>query len=294
MNLLILGSSVEDHIIRNGIEHISPGGIWFSSLAFSALQAQGDTLFLCTRLEKGKDDLFMNEYAPFEKRFITYGSVPRIHLSLYEDREREEHYENINEALPLPIGDIRCDGIYINMITGTELNPDDVRKIKSAYKCPVYLDIHSLARSIDSSNNRIFAPIPEAEKWIAVADFIQGNENEMEMLTGRKQPGEAIDYLTERGVTLALLTGAGSGVALGFRRNERLTLHISGTPVKKAPGSCVGCGDIFGASFFYTFLKTKNISRALSVAVTFGEITAFAVRHDSILADLRNSGIVLT
>ena len=99
MKLLLIGQSVEDHIHYNGGFEIKPGGIFYSVNSLYNIKDHNDEIYLCTAFKKD-DKLFSDLYTCVDGTFINYTDIiPKVRLNIYDDREREEIYENITGRL---------------------------------------------------------------------------------------------------------------------------------------------------------------------------------------------------
>lgn len=270
MKLLLIGSSVKDHIRIGDEEKVSPGGIFYSVLGATNFTEPDDKISLLTAIDKENEKLFAENYNRIEKSLITYtGKIPVVHLRILEDKERCEYYENITQCLDIhSIPNLNSfDGIFVNMITGFDLTLEDIIYLRENYKGLIYLDIHTLSRGLTEKNERLFRPIPFAEKWVASADFIQVNENEILTLTNTTDEFEAAKQILELGTKFLLLTKGEFGARIfWFQKGELNSIFASSLKVNTK--NKVGLGDIFGAVFFSSYIKHRNLNNALRLANT--------------------------
>ncbi|MDP3684808.1 MAG: hypothetical protein Q8S01_12845, partial [Ignavibacteria bacterium] len=214
MKILIIGHTVEDHIVFHGEEQeIKPGGIFYSASGFHFLKESEDEIYLCTSIQKENYELFSFVYNEFKHDYFSYvDKIPKIHLNVFEKIERHERYENITDKLTVPFEALnKFDGIFINMITGFDINVEDVQQIRKNYDGPIYLDIHSLARGIDDNYRRDFRKIPEVEKWISSVDIVQANDHELLTLSEKKTEMEIAAELLHLGAKIILVTKSEHG-----------------------------------------------------------------------------------
>jgi len=167
MKILIIGHTVEDHIVFQGkAQEVKPGGIYYSASGFHFLKDPEDDIYLCTSIQKENYSLFESVYENFNHEYFSYvEDIPVIHLNVFEKKERHERYENITDKLTVPFESLnKFDGIFINMITGFDINVEDIQQIRKNYKGPIYIDFHTLTRGIDENYRRDFRKIPDIEK----------------------------------------------------------------------------------------------------------------------------------
>lgn len=261
MNLLIIGHSVEDHI---GDKPATPGGIFFTAAAISLLSHPSDSLYLHTFTEAANFHLFAPAFHAFRSDFlVSISKIPRVHLTLHEDRERTERFENINTELPCDFPDsLKPDGILLNMITGYETTPEKLATLKEQYNCPVYLDTHSLSRGYAENRNREFRQIPKAELWVRSVDILQANEHEIMTYPFGTKEAEVADAILAMGTSAVIVTKGEQGVTC-YQRGKVFDIPA---PVVPAINK-VGCGDVFGASFFIHYLRHGVLVDALHFGV---------------------------
>ncbi len=268
MKLLLIGSSVKDFIHFGCEEKVNPGGIYYSALGVTSFSDIDDNFFLLTSIDKENEFLFADIYNKTNRSLITYtDKIPVVHLRISENSERCEYYENITQSLDIQnINEINSfDGILINMITGFDLMSDDIITLRKKYKGLVYLDIHTLSRGLTEKNERVFRPVPDAEKWIASANFIQVNENELFTLTEKRNEFEAAKSILDMGTEFLILTKGELGARIFWLNNDELNSAFVSS-LKVNIKNKVGLGDILGAVFFSDYIKHQNLNSALRLA----------------------------
>lgn len=267
MRILVIGHSVEDHIHQNNEEILKPGGIYYSTLGLSKIIADGDEIHLITALQKSNEYLFSETYNKVVLKQIDWvNEIPKIHLIIYDSEERTECYENIPQNLKIDYNLLNgYDGILINMITGFDITLDQLRNIRKNFNGLIYLDIHSLSRGFDRTKTRIFRLIDNFSQWASELDIIQANQFEIKTLFNLESKLEIAREVFNCGTKLLIETRSEDGACLYYKNNiEIQTMNI---PAEKVGlNNKVGCGDIFGSVFFYTYLKTKNPKKSLIAA----------------------------
>ena len=88
MKILIIGHTVEDHIVFHGEEQeVKPGGIFYSASGFHFLKKSEDEIYLCTSIQKENYDLFSFVYDEFKNDYFSYvDKIPKIHLNVFEKK----------------------------------------------------------------------------------------------------------------------------------------------------------------------------------------------------------------
>lgn len=178
-------------------------------------------------------------------------------------------WEELSAVLP------RFDALYLNFISGFELDLDTALRLRSAFAGPIYADLHSLFLGCPGRSPREQRMLPRWREWIACFDAIQLNRDELTLLAEGREPEPFLAHLLECGPTLVAATLGSEGVAIAARggrllelgEGERLSLR---EPVPHGPliGDPTGCGDVWGASFFAGLLAGEPVDTAAQRAQT--------------------------
>jgi sugar/nucleoside kinase (ribokinase family) len=281
MKILVIGQSLEDHIVYGEKETVKPGGIFYSVLGLKSFIETGENILLLTSVERDNLMLFSPVYDDIEKSYFSYvDKIPQVFLNISEDNEREECYSLVNQNLTLEsIKDYSdFDGILINMITGFDISLDQLKEIRSKYNRDIFFDVHTLSRGLDESGNRKFRTIPDFEKWASNIDIIQVNETEFSCLFANGEKGFTVQKLFAAGIKILIVTKGEIGARVYYKnKDEIVSSFVSSRKVETK--NKVGCGDIFGAVFFYNYIKYHNIHKALILANAAG---GYAASYDKI------------
>jgi len=275
LKLLIIGHSVEDHILSSNAEQVKPGGIFYSASALNNFKEPADEITILTAVEESNYHLFSSLYDKLNKRYCqTVDSIPKVFLTVNEDNERDECYNRISDNLRVDLTDINSfDGILINMITGFDINLDQLKMIRKTYNSLIYFDVHTLSRGFEEDGKRNFRIIPEFNEWAKLIDIIQANEHELLTLSNIADPLTAVKEMLNAGTKYFILTMENRGARIFFLKDGELNSSYRAA-VKVDIKNKIGCGDVFGAVFFYTYLKFKDFEKSLDTANTAAGITA--------------------
>jgi sugar/nucleoside kinase (ribokinase family) len=178
-----------------------------------------------------------------------------------------------------------CDALYVNFISGFEMELDAARALRAGYPGPTYADLHSLFLGMGAAGLRVPRELPLWQDWLRCFDAIQVNEDEFDLL-GRAwgdpwglaaaSVGPELKLiavtLAERGA--AYVAGPGMQAdprgwpatrhrlaATGTARSAQVVAE--GEPRKGDP---TGCGDVWGATFFARLLAGDEVEAAMAVA----------------------------
>lgn len=264
MRILIVGHSVVDNINNN----IKPGGIFYSVLGLSNFSGKDAEISLITSVSKDTYSLFESVYSKINQQYFQFvSSIPNVYLKLYDNCEREECYSNLTEKLKInhDINFNDFDGILINMITGFDLELEDLKLIRANYGGPIFFDVHTFSRGLDKNNKRFFRKIPDVKEWLSKIDLLQVNEYEIFTLSNNKNINYIIKEVFDYGIKYLIITKGAKGASIYYKENSIIKLK-SVEAVEVNSKNSVGCGDIFGAVFFYSYIKSGNINSVLKTA----------------------------
>jgi hypothetical protein len=175
------------------------------------------------------------------------------------------------------------DALFINLISGVELDLETAQLIRQHFKGLIYCDLHSLLLTIQPSGLRTLQPLPNPGAWCECFDLLQVNEQEMSMMAPDPMALAAtamnagvkclVVTLGKRGVVYVAAPGFEtlndlrprqlSAPAPGAVRTELIPAAVSHARV----GDPTGCGDVLGATYFSRLLAGDKLGEALRVAV---------------------------
>lgn len=210
----------------------------------------------------------------------------RVELRYYSDERRSEI---LSGGVPgwtwlglKPLLDtMRLDALYINFLSGWELDLETSQLIRRHFGGPIYCDLHMLAWAVQPDGLRTLRPIPNVREWCACFDLLQVNEDEMTMLA--PDPMALAATALHEGVRcLAVTLGKRGAVYFAAPDFERLDvagrtrpLGLSPGPIRTAripaefapaDGDPTGCGDVWGATCFSRLLAGDNLDDAIHAA----------------------------
>jgi len=155
--------------------------------------------------------------------------------------------------------------------------------LRQHFRGAIYCDLHSLLLAVQPDGVRTLAPLPNPPAWCRCFDFVQVNEEEMEMMA--HDPMELAAIAMANGVsTLAVNLGKRGVVyfaAAGFNELADLkretitrpggasrTALLPARPARDAQGGDpTGCGDVWGATYFSRLLAGDKLEAAMSRAL---------------------------
>lgn len=262
------------------------GGIAY---ALAALEASlPDTWEIVPLIKVGKDlaanaNEFLNKLTrrSAADRFVEVPeSNNRVSL-LYESNNRRA--ERLTGGVPpwtwAQLGPMvsDLDAIYVNFISGFEMDLETAQFLRHGFKGPIYADLHSLFLGIASNGLRTPQTVPQADLWMSCFDVVQINEDELALL-GPDPMGVAARALAV-GVR-ALVVTLGAEGAVHFSTPSVDLFKNRGSPPSSGPirtsripvertlegGDPTGCGDVFGGTLVGQLLTGVDIEAALRKA----------------------------
>ena len=266
MKLLVIGHSVLDFINDGSSVKQKAGGIHYSISALNRLSSNEDEIYLCSQFDDETYKYFSSEFEKIDRSFLNkVDRIPRVHLNLFKDKERHEKYENISNNLSIEINNFnQFDGIFINMITGFDITLDQLQNIRKNFSGLIYIDVHTLSRGLDENFKRKFRLIPNFSQWAKCIDIIQVNELEFYTLFKLTSEKEIVEKLFNYGVKVVCITKGELGAKVfSNQSNEIISKFIAAKKIISP--NIIGCGDIFGATFFYNYIINRNAFESLSL-----------------------------
>ena len=208
-----------------------------------------------------------------DTRFIT---VPqpnnRVTLHYQSDERRTERLEggvpgwSWAELGPL-VRDL--DALYINFISGFELDLDTARLLRRGFSRFIYADLHSLFLGQAQDGERFLQPLADPAAWFSCFDIVQLNEMEMAQL-GVDPMATAAQALGAGCRALCVTLGARGVVYVEPANGATRTARLAAAPGDLAPiagGDPTGCGDVFGATAAAALLAGEPLPEALRRAL---------------------------
>ena len=178
------------------------------------------------------------------------------------------------------------DALYINFISGFELELGTAQALRQAFHRPLYADLHSLLLGMPQDGVRMFRPLTDPAAWLGCFDVVQMNEDEVAQFA--PEPLAVAAQAMAAGVQLLVVTLASRGAvyfaAPGFAgwtdartsgQADGPTARLSaGSPIRTAliPAPPVdvldptGCGDVFGAGLCAELLSGRAPEAAIGAA----------------------------
>lgn len=298
----VIGTMVWDRIYaRDG--RAAPveewGGITYALAALAAARPDGWTVVPIIKVGQDLEEQarrFLRSLPGFDlERGIRIVSEPNNRVELrYQDRERRS--ERLTGGVPpwgfdelAPVLD-GLDALYINFISGFELDLETATRVRLAFRGPIYADLHSLLLSVDPAGYRVPQPLDAWREWLRCFDIAQVNETELGWLAHAwGDPWRFAAEVVGEELKLLLVTLGDRGAAYvsspAFRPQplswyddaglaSRRPLAVPGAVRSEhiaqvdgaRDGDPTGCGDVWGATCFAGLLAGLPLRDAILAA----------------------------
>lgn len=208
---------------------------------------------------------------------------PNNHVTLrYHDPDHRQEQQTggvpgwqWDELEPLLGG---LDALYVNFLSGVELDLAVASHLRAAFPGPIYADLHSLFLGPAGRGARQPRPLERWREWLACFDGIQLNEDELALLAPEIEDRVGLERALPRcGPALAMITQGGRGVRYvaaegvppqplawrAARRGEGVRTGCVPPPGGRLPGDPTGCGDVWGAGFICSLLGGAGLEEAI-------------------------------
>jgi hypothetical protein len=234
---------------------------------------------------KANDFLRSLRRSPHGARFIEVPE-PNNRVTLrYESTERR--CEQMTGGVPpwtwAELGQLvrDLDALYVNFISGFEMNLETAELLRRGFSRTIYADLHSLFLGKEPDGMRVPRPLPQAPAWFGCFDIVQLNEDEMGQL-GSDPLAIAADAF-RRGCTTLCVTLGKRGAAYftgapvrGPIRTELIPALVMHQPAFDQVIDPTGCGDVFGGAVVAALLGGATLEDAIR---TGNQLAARNVSH---------------
>ncbi len=168
-----------------------------------------------------------------------------------------------NELEPHLVG---LDALYVNFISGFEMELVVAERLRAAFAGPLYADLHALFLGCPGAGPRTPRPLAEWERWAACFDVVQINHDELRLLglDGDDWSARLAPLLRAGPRMVAVTLGPGGAVVATAAGNQPVA-RVYPTQLS-AEGDPTGCGDIWGATFFLSLLGGRTVEQGVTRA----------------------------
>jgi sugar/nucleoside kinase (ribokinase family) len=292
----VVGTLVWDRIVdRDGrSEPVEEwGGIGYALAALTASLPEAWTIMPILKIgrdlsEEGRH--FLRELPRLDDSGIVVVPEPNNRVELrYESDARR--CERLTGGVPpwtwpelAPLAEV-CDALYVNFISGFEMELDTARALRVGYGGPTYADLHSLFLGMNRHGKRMPRTLDAWAAWLRCFDAVQMNEDEFELMGAAGDPWRLAAGALGPDLKLITVTLGARGAAYVASANldpDPMTWRGDSTVAVAAAGSGkvglgeppragdpTGCGDVWGATAFARLLAGDGLEEAMTRANRF-------------------------
>ena len=159
------------------------------------------------------------------------------------------------------------DAVYVNFISGYELDLETAQLLRRGFPRFLYADLHSLFLGKEADGTRVPQPLPDAPAWFGCFDVVQLNEDELAQLG--PDPLLVAAGALARGCQTLVVTLGPRGAAYFTGRPVR-SARIAPDLVADPDGDPTGCGDVLGATVVASLVGGAPLEQALRVGTRMG------------------------
>ena len=176
------------------------------------------------------------------------------------------------------------DALYINFMSGWELDLETAQMLRQHFHGPIYCDLHMLVMAVQPDGWRALQALPNVADWCRCFDLLQMNEDEV--TAAAPDPMALAATALANGVRALFVTLGPRGAvyfgAPGFDSLADLSNapHVArgaagGGPIRterlaaelwRQEGDPTGCGDVWGATCFSRLLQGDSLREAISAS----------------------------
>ncbi|MDP3025883.1 MAG: carbohydrate kinase family protein [candidate division Zixibacteria bacterium] len=271
IKLAVIGTITKDTItFPNGKVTRSFGGILYNVLPLA--QATQQDIIISPVCNLGSDIykrviFYLKEFDNIELSGISRVGGKNNHVHLFYDRRwhKKEILKNLVPKIEFhqvkPYLD--SDYLLINFISGFDIGLDTLRKIKAKTHSPIFIDVHSLILGITKNGKRFFKAPALWREYLKIADIVQMNFKEMQIISGShlKPENEMKEFartILNLGPDILLVTRGRKGALLYYKKSKKIIRYQTSALKVRDFVDPTGCGDVFSSGFLLAYLKTSN------------------------------------
>ena len=209
----------------------------------------------------------LRHVAPDAALLVVAEQNNRCELRYYSGDERTERlsggvpawaWQELRPALDRA----RIDALYVNFLSGWELDLETATRLRAGFPGTIYCDLHMAAWAVEPSGIRELRPFDDAAAWCRCVDLLQVNEDEMRMVA---PDAERFGRLAiDSGVRCAMVTLGRRGVRWFSPSGTGV---VAPAEIQEGPGvDPTGCGDVWGATMFARVLAGDHLEQAMRAA----------------------------
>ncbi len=253
------------HLV-DGSEVQSYGGIFFSLASLANIVDDGDLIYPVFGVGEVDYDKFIQRIKSYpnvvtDGIFKFSGLTNRVHLFYQDRKERVECSTHIAKPIEFErlkiLFDAGVDGIFINMISGFDIELEVLKRLRKVFDGYIHFDVHSATLGVDERNIRFRRRMSDWKEWFENVDTVQMNEFESRAIGEETWDDDTLaENVLNLGVKAMVITRASLGATVYYFDDGIKKANFKAYEVEVVDPT--GCGDVFGSAFFYKYSKTLD------------------------------------
>ncbi len=286
MNFGVIGEPCIDYIHREGREEEKKlGGILYAVTGLAVISGNEHEIYPVMNLGEDEYDRiisFLSNFKNIKTDFIfrVKGKVRVVKLfykhhtvdyQCPESRNKKTYDREESSTQPIePVGynNIKhifgkIDSLLINMVSGKDISLETLKMTRKEFEGYIHFDAHNIVMKTHPDGQRIQGPIENWDEWLMNSDSFQMNETEASVISpellNEYEIANKILSIDGNNPKAMVITRGMEGVTL-FEKKEKKEygkryIDLDRTDLPAIENTkfkdSTGCGDIFGAGFFY-------------------------------------------
>ena len=291
MNYLVIGEPCVDVIHKaNGEVTNSYGGILYSLISLAVLSKPTDNIIPVMNLGEDEFENIVNilkKYPNIKIYGINKVRHPTrkvfLHYNLY-NQDKSARVE-ISSEPTYTLDYFQCenylnmaDAVLVNMISGTDITIETLKRIRKNFKKFLHIDIHNVVMLTKPDGSRVHTHVDNWYEWCTNSDTVQMNEFEIATLSREKlseyKIAEEVLFNKNHDVKGLIVTRGIDGVT-GYSRKEKhygneKFYDLDHTEISAVENphfvDSTGCGDVFASSFMLDYSQNNDFKKSIHYA----------------------------
>jgi adenosine kinase len=269
--LTVIGTITKDTItFSDGKVKKSFGGILYNILPLASLAPQNMVISPVCNLGSGiykKVFSYLKRFGNIDLSGISMVKEKNNHVHLFYDRKwnKKEILRNLVPRIEFSQIEphLNSDYLLINFISGFDIDLYTLRKIKAKTHSPIFMDVHSLILGITKNGKRFFKAPALWREYLKIADIVQMNFKEMQIISGSYLKSENdlkrfARNILNLGPRILLVTCGRKGALLYYKKSKKIIRYQTSALKVRDFVDPTGCGDVFSSGFLLAHLKTND------------------------------------
>ncbi len=281
--IALAGTITADRIVyEDGPSFRGIGGILYQAAVLAGLGDEVRLVANCGAELWPDVDRLTADWPELDRTRIGTVPGPGHVVNLYYPKQGERREVLESAVGPLPAERLReavagADLLLVALNSGFDIEPGGWRGVLEGLRCPVWLDVHSLALNPVRRGRRDYVPVREWPAWARGVTFLQANLQELACLRGdpERRPTRAeVEEVAQAAFALAV-----KAVFVTLGREGVLVLTPDEARQVRSPAAgwvvdTTGCGDVLCAGAVHRLVRGEDVFSAAAYGVRLAALAA--------------------